>query len=80
MQSNRILLIYILTVLSVLAAQAMPGVYHVQDFGAKGDGKTLDHTAINKAIEAATNNGGGQVILSAGTYLCGSIHLKSNVE
>ena len=80
MQSNRILLIYTLTVMSVLATQAMPGIYHVKDFGAKGDGKTLDHTAINKAIEAATNNGGGQVILSAGTYLCGSIHLKSNVD
>ena len=66
--------------MSVLATQAMPGIYHVKDFGAKGDGKTLDHTAINKAIEAATNNGGGQVILSAGTYLCGSIHLKSNVD
>ena len=80
MQSNRILLIYTLTVMSVLATQAMPGIYHVKDFGAKGDGKTLDHTAINKAIEAATNNGGGQVMLSAGTYLCGSIHLKSNVD
>ena len=59
---------------------AAPGVYDVRDYGAKGDGTTLDHRAINKAIEAATAGGGGQVVLSAGTYLCGSIRLKSNVD
>ena len=59
---------------------AVPGVYDVRDYGAKGDGKALDHVAINKAIEAATKDGGGQVVLSAGTYLCGSIRLKSNVD
>ncbi len=56
------------------------GVYNVCDYGAKGDGQTLDHIAINKAIEAATTNGGGQVLLPPGTYLCGSIRLKSNVD
>ena len=59
---------------------AASGVYDVRDYGAKGDGTTLDHGAINKAIEAATAGGGGQVVLSAGTYLCGSIRLKSNVD
>ena len=51
----------------------------MRDYGAKGDGKTLDHTAINKAIETATMNGGGQVVVPAGTYLCGSIRLKSHI-
>jgi polygalacturonase len=55
-------------------------VYDVKDFGAKGDGKTLDHVAINTAIETATSNGGGQVVLPAGTYLCGSIRMKSNID
>ena len=59
---------------------AASGVYDVRNYGAKGDGRTLDHVAINKAIEAATAAGGGQVVLSAGTYLCGSIRLKNNVE
>lgn len=56
------------------------GIFNVKDFGAKGDGKTLDHIAINKAIDAAVVSGGGQVFLPAGTYLCGSIHLKSNID
>ena len=55
-------------------------VYNVCDFGAKGDGQTLDSPAVNAAIEAAANNGGGQVLLPAGTYLCGSIRLKSNID
>ena len=59
---------------------AASGVYDVRKYGAKGDGRTLDHGAINKAIEAATADGGGQVVLSADTYLCGSIRLKSNVD
>ena len=54
--------------------------YNVRDYGAKGDGKTLDHIAINKAIDACVDGGGGQVLLPAGTYLCGSIRLKNNVD
>ena len=56
------------------------GVFNVRDYGAKGDGKTLDSPAINAAIEAAVHDGGGQVFLPAGTYLSGSIRLKSNIE
>ena len=56
------------------------GVYNVRDFGAKGDGKTLDSPAINAAIEKAVSEGGGQVLLPAGTYLSGSIRLKSNID
>lgn len=62
-----------------LAAQAA-GDYDVRDFGAVGDGKTLDHGAINRAIDSCVANGGGRVVLPAGTYLCGSIRMKSDVE
>lgn len=62
-----------------LAAQAA-GDYDVRNFGAVGDGKTLDHGAINRAIDSCVANGGGRVVLPAGTYLCGSIRMKSNVE
>lgn len=54
--------------------------YNVKDFGAVGDGKTLDHQAINQAIDSCVSHGGGRVVVPAGTYLCGSIRLKSDVE
>ena len=53
--------------------------YNVKDYGAKGDGKTIDSPAINKAIEAAAQAGGGTVILPAGTYASYSVRLKSNI-
>jgi polygalacturonase len=56
------------------------GAFDVREFGAKGDGKNLDTPAINKAIEAAAEAGGGTVYFAAGTYLCYSIHLKSKVR
>ncbi|MCX6629626.1 MAG: glycosyl hydrolase family 28-related protein [Candidatus Solibacter sp.] len=61
------------------AAFSASGVYSVRDFGATGDGKTLDTAAINKAIDACTAAGGGQVLLPPGTYLSGTVVLKSNV-
>jgi polygalacturonase len=53
--------------------------YNVQMYGAKGDGKSLDSPAINKAIEAAAAAGGGTISFPAGTYSCYSIHLKSHI-
>ena len=72
-----LLLLLLCTAWSSLSAQA---IYNVRDYGAKGDGKTLDSPAINAAIEAAVQGGGGQVLLPAGTYLSGSIRLKSNID
>ena len=56
------------------------GVYNVRDYGAVGDGKTLDSPAVNQAIQDAVSKGGGQVVLPAGTYLCGSIHLDNDID
>ena len=53
--------------------------YNAKNYGAIGDGKNLDSKAINKAIEVASNNGGGTIYIPAGNYLCGSIQLKSNI-
>ncbi|MEO5714882.1 MAG: glycoside hydrolase family 28 protein [Luteolibacter sp.] len=54
--------------------------YSVRDYGAAGDGKTLDSPAINKAIQAAAAAGGGTVLVPAGTYLSGSIRMRSNIH
>src|SRR6266496_1371584 len=66
-------------VASPTAATTDAGVFDVRAFGAKGDGKALDTPAVNKAIEAAAQAGGGTVRFPAGTYRCFSIHLKSNI-
>ena len=63
----------------MLCAKAQ-SVYNVMDYGAKGDGKTLDSPALNRAIQTAAHAGGGQVVLPAGTYLCGSIRLDNNID
>ena len=51
----------------------------VRDYGATGDGVTLDTPAIQAAIDACTKLGGGTVYLSPGNYLTGTITLKDNV-
>jgi polygalacturonase len=55
-------------------------VYNVRAFGAVGNGTSLDSPAINEAIGVAAAAGGGTVLVPTGTYLCGSIHLKSNIH
>ncbi|MGA2249583.1 rhamnogalacturonidase [Terracidiphilus sp.] len=59
--------------------EGWPGIFSVRDFGAKGDGTTIDTPAVNKAIDYVANGGGGTLIFPAGVYACYSIHLKSNV-
>lgn len=54
-------------------------VCDVRSFGAKGDGEHLDTAAIQKAIDFCERRGGGTVHFGAGTYLSGSIELKSNI-
>ena len=73
-------LVSVLACLSIGIAARAADVFNVKDFGAKGDGVTLDSPAINAAIEEAVANGGGQVYLPTGTYLSGSIRLKSNID
>lgn len=59
--------------------EAGAAVFDVKAYGAKGDGKTPDTQAINKAIEAAGAAGGGTVSFPSGTYVTGSIRLRSNI-
>src|SRR5690242_6181562 len=54
------------------------GTFNVKDYGAKGNGSTIDSPAIDRAITAANAAGGGTVVFPSGTYQSRSIHLKSN--
>ncbi len=55
-------------------------LFNVRQYGALGDGKTLDTDAVNRAIAAAAAAGGGTVLFPAGIYLCFSIRLQSYVH
>src|ERR1041385_4510367 len=52
----------------------------ITNFGAVGDGQTDCTAAIAKAIDACAQKGGGHVVVPAGQFLTGAIHLKSNVD
>jgi len=54
--------------------------YLITDFGAKADGVTNNATIIQKAIDEASTNGGGKVIIPPGNFASGVIFLKSNIE
>src|SRR5579864_5939326 len=55
-------------------------VFNVRDYGATGEGKTLDTSAISIAIKAASSVGSGRVLFPPGTYLTGTFELLSNVQ
>lgn len=52
----------------------------ITDFGAVGDGQTLNSEAFAKAIETVAKKGGGRVIIPRGLWLTGPIVLKSNIN
>ncbi|MEP6673612.1 MAG: glycoside hydrolase family 28 protein [Ferruginibacter sp.] len=68
------------TVFFMISAQANNIFYNIRDFGATGNGISLDTKAINDAINAASMAGGGTVFFPAGNYKCFSIHLKNNIS
>lgn len=54
--------------------------FRITDFGAVGDGLTMNTEAINAAIEACSQAGGGKVVIPAGLWLTGPIQLKSRIN
>ena len=52
----------------------------ITDYGAVGDGRTDCTVAIARAIAACAGQGGGHVVVPAGTFLTGAIHLQSGVD
>src|SRR5215831_13029197 len=54
--------------------------FNIKDYGAIGDGQTLNTNAIEKTIDACAKAGGGTVIIPAGLWLTGPIQMKSNIN
>ncbi|MBP5539624.1 MAG: right-handed parallel beta-helix repeat-containing protein [Bacteroidales bacterium] len=69
-----------LYILLAFATLSCTGKVSVKDFGAQGDGITLDTEAIQTALDRTAQRGGGVVVVPAGTYLSGSIWLRDNTE
>lgn len=68
-------------ILQRIKAPKFPGkLFHVKQFGGIPDGKTDCTVAFRNTIEEAAKAGGGRVVVPAGVFLTGAIHLKSNVE
>ncbi len=55
------------------AVQIENNIYNIRDFGAIGDGETLNTQAIQKAIDVCAGAGGGTVYFPPGTYKAGYI-------
>jgi len=54
--------------------------FNAGDYGAVGDNKTDNTKAIQEAIHAAVNAGGGKVVVPTGIYLCGPLQFSSNLN
>lgn len=85
---ERVLLVVLLTIILSAGCQQVNidkektvsrGIFDVRDCGAVGDGVTLDTKAIQAAINACSQAGGGKVYLTNGKFLSGTLYLKDNV-
>ena len=70
--------ICLLMTMAALAGHAAE--FRAADYGAKGDGKTVNTLALQKVIDAAAKAGKGVVVFAPGVYLSGALFLKSNME
>jgi len=76
------LLIVLLSIFLLENCNAKLGAsqFSIMKYGAVGDGKTMNTSSIQSAIDACTLSGGGIVIIPKGTFLTGTIIIKNHVE
>jgi len=55
-------------------------IFNIKDYGAISDSTTDNTKAFQDAINAAGNAGGGRVVVTRGTYLCGPLQFISNLN
>ena len=73
------LFIILFSALQLVSFAAKSQNYHILEMGAKNNGRTLNTTVIQKAIDSCSAAGGGTIFFPAGYYLTGSLQLKSNI-
>jgi len=54
--------------------------FDIREFGGTPDGETLNTGPLQRAIDACHKNGGGRVVCGPGTWMTGSVELKSHVN
>lgn len=64
----------------LLSASAGAQTYNITDFGAIGDGRTINTSAIQKAVDSCNAGGGGTVLVPVGTFISGTIQMFSNID
>lgn len=66
---------------AIPALPAIPGgIYNITNYGAIGDGVTTNTAAIQAAIDAANEKGGGTVEVPGGIFLSGPVHLADQIN
>jgi polygalacturonase len=55
-------------------------IFDIRDYGAVGDGRTVNTNAFNAAVRAAHAKGGGVVLIQGGDFVSGTVKLESNIR
>ena len=77
---TRLLAVCAFCVCAALGAHAQSRSVSILDFGAVGNGTSLNTGAIQHAIDSVARSGGGTVRVPAGVFVTGTLQLRSNIE
>jgi len=77
---NKYITLVLILLTVALSANAEGKRYDASLFGIKSNGETLNTTAIQKAIDYISAQGGGTLVFSVGRYVTGTVFLKDNVD
>ncbi len=71
---------FILSLFSFINLSAQSNSFDIVKFGAIADGKMVNTKAIQQTIDACAAKGGGTVVIPTGTFISGTLHLRSNIN